>query len=188
MRAAIQIFSVIFATTAFCLQPATLKVGSRYAIKFADIDGRRLATDDGHVVLLAVINREDEAKAQQLGDSVPRRFIGNPNYRAVNVVHLDDVISNSLRPVTSMLLRRHRETHIADMRKVYQSRHLKTDPADDIFAVGDFDGAISRQLNLSDNQFAVFVFGRNGRLFGNWNEIPSVESLSAAMTAAGAAN
>ena len=188
MRAAIQIFSVVIASTAFCLQPPALKIGAKYAIQFVDIDGRQLATDDGHVVLLVVINREDEGKARLLGDSVPRRFVGNPNHRAVTVVHLDDVISNSLRPVTRMLLRRHRETHISDMRKVYQSRHLKSDPTNDIFAVGDFDGAISKQLNVPGNQFAVFVFGRNGRLFGNWSMIPSVESLSAAMTAADAAN
>ena len=188
MRAAIQIFLVMLASTAFCMQPATLKLGSKCAIRFTDIDGRPLATDDGHVLLLVMINREDEAKAQQLGDAVPGRFIGNPNYRVVTVVHLDDVISNSLRPFTCMLLRRHRETHIADMRKVYQARHLKSDPAADIFAVGDFDGAISKQLNVQGNQFAVFVFGRNGRLFGNWSDIPTVESLSAAMTTADTAN
>jgi hypothetical protein len=49
--------------------------------------------------------------------------------------------------------------------------------------VADFDGTASSQLGGQPEatEFHVFVFGRNGELLQQWNEVPSAEDLAAAL-------
>lgn len=186
-RTAIQIFCCLLAVASSNAEVPPLHVGSKYAIDMADVDGRHISTADGHVTVLVVIQRDGEGRAQTLGDRVPGRFIGKATHRIVTVINLESETMTPLRGIANMLIRRHRDAHIADMRKVYLSKNIKRDPLQDIFAVADFDGHLLQQLHAQHGKFVAMVFGRDGRLFANWDAVPTSEALASAMTSADSA-
>ena len=64
-----------------------LSTGNTYSISFADIDGNKLSTADGHVTVLVLTTSADREQARTVGDHVPDFCLGNPAYRMITVIH-----------------------------------------------------------------------------------------------------
>jgi hypothetical protein len=156
-----------------------LTVGQGYRLKFDDLDGNTLLTDDGHVSIVVLTTRANWPKAEELGDHVPDFYLGNPLYRLVTVVDF----GQHNAPVRGLLtagarLRLHMAARRAQPR--YDRKKISRDPRRDIFAVADFDGTAVLQLGSKPGtgSFRVFVFGRNGELLAQWNDLPGTNELA----------
>ena len=82
-----QCFFLVLLLAATTLQAAELRVGNNYQLMFTDVDKRQLSTSDGHVIIISVVTRENEAKAQALGDRVPHQYYGDPKFRLITLVN-----------------------------------------------------------------------------------------------------
>lgn len=164
-------------------EAADLRVGNNYQLTFTDVDQEQLSTSDGHVTIFSVVTRENEPKAQALGDRVPKQFYGDPNYRLVSIVNFQQGIFAPFRGVLMAIIRHRLDAEAKNLQKVYSERKLKRNPRDDIYVVADFDGKAVSQLGMAPKspEFAVFVFDGNGRLVRRWNDVPSAEAITAAL-------
>jgi hypothetical protein len=178
-----QYFFLIAMLAAITLQAAEMRVGNNYPLTFSDVDQHRLSTADGHVTIITVVTRKDEAKAEAVGDRIPRQYYGDPKFRLVNLVNFQQGIFVPFRGVIMALIRHRLDVEAKELQKVYTERHLKRNPRDDIFVVADFDGKAVSQLGIAPTspEFAVFVFDGRGRLLRRWNDVPSAEALADAM-------
>ena len=50
-----------------------LSTGNTYLISFADLDGQKLSTADGHVTIVVLTTSADREQARSVGDHVERR-------------------------------------------------------------------------------------------------------------------
>ena len=160
-----------------------LSVGTTYSLSFVDIDGGKLSTADGHVTVIALTTPADRDKARTVGDRVPERCLGNPDYRMITVIRFTrrhTVIGQRL--VTAFAWHRISE-EASRLQARYNAKGIKRDAQKDIFVVIDFDGSASSQLGEPQRatDFCVFVFGRKGELLAQWRGVPSSEQLAAAM-------
>jgi len=178
-----QYFFLLLVLAATTLPAAELRVGNSYQLIFTDVDQERLATSDGHVSIVSVVTRENEAKAQALGNRVPQQYYGDPKYRLINIVNFQQGIFAPLRGVIMAIIRHRLDAEAKNLQKVYTERKLKRNPRDDIYVVADFDGKAVSQLGMAPKspEFAVFVFDGRGRLVRRWNDVPSAEALTAAL-------
>ena len=178
-----QYFFLIGLIAATTLHAAELRVGNSYQLKFTDVDQEQLSTSDGHVTIASVATRDNEAKAQALGDRVPKQFYGDPNFRLITIVNFQQGIFAPLRGVIMAIIRHRLDAEAKNLQKVYSERKVKRNPRDDIYVVADFDGKAVSQLGLAPKspEFAVFVFDGGGRLIQRWNEVPSAEALTQAL-------
>lgn len=178
-----QYFFLIGLMAATTLPAADLRVGNSYQLTFTDVDQEQLSTSDGHVTIISVVTRENEAKAQALGDRVPKQYYGDQKFRLVNIVNFQQGIFSPFRGVIMAIIRHRLDAEAKNLQKVYSERKLKRNPRDDIFVVADFDGKAVSQLGLApkSSEFAVFVFDGRGRLVGRWSEVPSAEALTQAL-------
>ncbi|MEY2558819.1 MAG: hypothetical protein QOE34_2244 [Verrucomicrobiota bacterium] len=163
-----------------------LRPGNTYALTITDVDRQQLSTSDGHVTIITVVTRKDEQKAQQVGDRVPHVYLGDPKYRLITMVNFQQKIFSAFRGMTMVIIRNRLDAEAKDLQKIYTARHLTRNPRSDIFVVADFDGNAVSQLGIapSSSEFAVFVFDGRGRLVRRWNDVPSVDALSAALSEA----
>jgi hypothetical protein len=158
-----------------------LSSGQRYVVKFSDVDGRAISTADGHVTVLVLTTTEDLTRAHAVRDHVPDYCLGNANYRMITVLHFKRRHTRLARAI-AMTLVRHR---INEEAKVLQTRYnalkISRPVREDIHVVADFDGSISPQLGAQPGTtgFHVFVFGRDGELLEQWDDVPSAEQLAA---------
>jgi hypothetical protein len=164
-------------------QAADLRVGGNYQLAFTDVDHERLSTSDGHVTIISVVTRENESKAQALGDRVPRQYYGDPNFRLITIVNFQQGMFAPLRGVVMAVIRHRLDAEAKNLQKVYSERKVKRNARDDIYVVADFDGKPVSQLGIApkSSEFAVFVFDRRGRLVRKWNDVPSAEALTVAL-------
>jgi hypothetical protein len=178
-----QYLFLILLMAATTLPAAELRVGSNYQLTFTDVDHEQLSTSDGHVTIISVVTRENEAKAQALGDRVPKQYYGDPKFRLVNLVNFQQGIFAPFRGVITAVIRHRLDGEAKNLQKVYSERKLKRNPRDDIFVVADFDGKAVSQLGMTpkSSEFAVFVFDGRGRLVRRWNDVPSAEALAVAL-------
>ena len=167
-------------------QAIELRLGSTYTLTFADVDRHQLSTSDGHATIITVVTRKDEQKAQQVGDRVPHVYLGDPKFRLITIVNFQRSIFPPFQGMIMALIRNRMDAEAKDLQKVYAAKHLTRNPRSDIFVVADFDGKAVSQLDIaaSSSQFAVFVFDGRGRLVRRWNDVPSAEALSAALSEA----
>jgi hypothetical protein len=174
-------FLIAWAATA-TLQAVQMRVGNNYPLSFTDVDRHQLSTADGHVTIMTVVTRKDEAKAQAVGDHIPRQYYGDPKFRLVTLVNFQQNIFPPLRGMVSALIRHRLDQEAKELQSVYTERHLNRNPRDDIYVVADFDGKAVMQLAISptSSEFAVFVFDGHGRLVRRWNDVPSAEMLAQA--------
>ena len=160
-----------------------LSVGTTYSLNFVDIDGGKLSTTDGHVTVIALATPADRDKARSVGDRIPERCLGNPDYRMITVIRFTrrhSVIGQRLVTVFA----RHLITEAAGrLQPRYNAMGIKRDAQKDIFVVIDFDGSASSQLGETEGatDFCVFVFGQKGELVAQWRGVPSSEQLAAAI-------
>ncbi len=159
-----------------------LQVGNTYPLTFTDVDQRHLSTSDGHVTIITVVTREDEQKAQAVGDRFSQKHLVDPKCRLVNLVNFQQKIGPLLRGIVTAIIRHRLENEAKELRET-TAKHLTHDVRSDLFVVADFDGKAVSQLDIAptSTEFAVFVFDGHGRLVRRWNDPPSEEALSAAI-------
>jgi hypothetical protein len=167
-------------------QADELHPGNTYSLSFNDVDRQQLSTSDGHVTIITVVTRKDEQKAQQVGDRVPRVYLGDPKFRLITVVNFQKGIFPPLQGMIMAIIRARLDAEAKELQKIYTAKHLTRNPRSDIWVVADFDGKAVSQLGIAatSSEFAVFVFDGRGRLVRRWNDVPSAEALAAALSEA----
>ncbi len=173
----------LVALAAAIAQAAELRVGSNYPLTFTDVDRRDFSLADGHVTIISVVNRRDEAKAESVGDRVSKISFGDPKVRLITLVNFQQNILLPLRGMVSAVIRHRLDLEAKEVQKKYAERHINRDARNDIFVIADFDGKAVSQLGISpiSSEFAVFVFDGRGRLVRRWNDVPSGEMLAQAI-------
>ena len=162
---------------------ADLMVGQVYKVNFVDVDGNAFSTGDGRITVLVLTSTNDNAKAQLVGDRIPDFCVGNLAYRMVTLVNFQKKRFAATRAVLRALMRSRLDAAAKRLQGRYQSKGIERDARKDVSAVPDFDGAIVTQLGVafSSDAFRVFVFGKNGELLREWNDVPRSEELAAAL-------
>ncbi len=178
-----QYFFLIAAWAATPLRAAELRIGNNYPLTFSDVDRHQFSTADGHVTIISVVNRRDEAKAQSVGDRVSQLSFGDPKIRLITLVNFQQNIIPPLRGMVSAVIRHRLDSEAKEVQKSYAERHINRNARDDIFVVADFDGKAVSQLEINpiSPEFAVFVFDGRGRLVRRWSDVPSQEALAQAI-------
>jgi len=165
---------------------AELQTGGVPHLIFRDVDGQEHSTSNGHVTIITVVTRQNEAKAKAVADRVPDRCLGNPKYRYVTLVNFQRKIPGPLQGLTKAIIRKRLTAEANRLRPKYTAKHITHDPRQDIFVVADFDGAGVTKLGLSPDSdgLGVFLFNGQGKLIARWSEVPPEDALAKAVSAA----
>jgi hypothetical protein len=163
-----------------------LRIGNAYPLSFTDVDKQQLSTFDGHVTVITVVTRENEPKAQTVGDRIAPVYMGNRKYRLINLVNFQQKIIPPFRGMISAIIRGRLDAEAKKLQKIYTAKKVNRNPRHDMFVVADFDGKAVSLLGIdaASSEFAVFVFDGKGRLVGRWNDLPSAEALTEAINEA----
>ncbi|MDQ2658895.1 MAG: hypothetical protein M3Y03_00570 [Verrucomicrobiota bacterium] len=177
----------LLCATALCLPAGELATGSIHALTFQDVDGGAISTTDGHVTIITVVTRQNEAKARQVADLVPDRYVGDPKYRYVTLVNFQRKLAGPFQGLTRAIIRNRLDAEAKTLGPDYATKHLSRDPRKDLHVIADFDGSAVARLGLpaASNQVAVFLFGPKGKLLARWNDVPPGDSLPKAIAASG---
>lgn len=162
---------------------AALSIGTTYSLSFIDIDGDKLSTADGHVTVIVLSTPADREKASAVGDRVPERCLGNPDYRMITIVRFARRHTVIGRRIATVLVRHRVNEEASRLQARYKEKGIERDARKDIFVVTDFDGSVSSQLDKSTGgtDFCVLVFGGNGELLAQSHGVPSAEQLAVAL-------
>jgi hypothetical protein len=163
-----------------------LQPGNIARITFRDVDNNEHSTASGHVLIITVVTRQDESKAQAVADHVPERYLGDRRYQYITVVNFQKKMFPPLQGLTKTIIRNRLNAEANRLRPEYAAKKINHDPRQDMFVVADFDGNAVSQLGLApeSDTFAVFVFNGRGKLVARWNEVPSEDSLATAIKSA----
>jgi hypothetical protein len=159
---------------------AELSADQVHALKFNDVDGNKLSTADGHVSVLVLTTKPNLRRAEMVGDRVPDYCLGNSTYRMITLVKFGQH-TTLVRAFLTSMARRRLDAEAKQLQKRYAANKIEKNARRDVFAVVDFDGSLSSQLNSESSEFRVFVLGRHGELLKQWNEVPTADELSAAL-------
>ena len=133
--------------------------------------------------MIVLTTPADREKARTVGDRVPERCLGNPDYRMITIVRF--VRSHTVvgRRIATAFIRHRVNDEANRLQARYEGKKIARDARKDIFVATDFDGSISSQLGEAKGaaDFCVFVFGRNGELIAQWHGVPSAEQLATAL-------
>ena len=178
-----QYLFLALAFSAISAEAVELKAGGNYPLTFTDIDRHPFSTADGHVTIISVVNRRDEAKAESVGDRLTKISLGDPKVRLITLVNFQQNILPPLRGMVSAVIRHRLDLEAKELAKTYAARHINRNAREDIFVVADFDGKAVSQLGINPTspEFAVFVFDGKGRLVRRWSDVPSEEALAQAI-------
>jgi hypothetical protein len=135
------------------------------------------------VTVLVVTTPLDSEKARVVGGRVPGYCLGNSSYRMITILHFSKKRTRIGRKIATILVRHRLNEEAKRLQARYDAKKIASNARSDIFAVADFDGTASSRLGGQSQaaEFHVFVFGRNGELLQQWNEVPSAEDLAAAL-------
>jgi hypothetical protein len=160
---------------------AALSSRQRYVVKFSDVDGRAISTADGHVTVLVLTTTEDLTRAHAVRDHVPDYCLGSTSYRMITVIRLAERHTRLGRAVVTTLVRHRIDEEAKVLQRRYNALKISRPAREDIHVVADFDGSVSAQLGAqpSATAFHVFVFGRDGKLLRQWDDVPSAQQLAA---------
>src|ERR1041384_1469195 len=178
-----QRFFLVLCLAAANVQAIQLRPGNTYPLTFTDVDRRQLSTADGHVTVISVVTRRDEAKAQTVGDRVSQITFADPKVRLITLVNFQGNILLPLRGMVSAVIRHRLDTEAKDIQKSYAERHINRNAREDVYVIADFDGKAVAALGIAptSSEFAVFVFDGKGRLVRRWSDVPSSDALSQAI-------
>lgn len=156
--------------------------GENYRINFVDVDGNTLSTADGRITTVVLVNQSNIDKARAVGDCTPDFCLGNSSYRMITVLAFEKKHSKPVRMILSSLMRRRLDSEARRLQSRYDQLKIARNARQDVSAVADFDG-ISTQLGAQPAAalFRVFVFGRNGKLLQQWDDVPAAEELAAVL-------
>jgi hypothetical protein len=162
---------------------AQLTDGKNYRVDFVDVDGNALSTSDDRITTVVLTNQSNVDKARAVGDRTPESCLGNPSYRMITVVAFEKAHSKPVRMIMTSLMRRRLDSEARRLQSRYDQLKIARNARQDVSAVADFDGAITKLLGgqPAADLFRVFVFGRNGELLKQWNEVPKPEELAVAL-------
>jgi len=165
------------------LNAVQLRPGNNYPLSFTDVDRHQLSTADGHITIISVVTRRDEAKAQTLGDRVSKITVGDPKFRLITMVNFQQSMLPPFWGIASAVIRHRLDAEAKDIQKSYAQRHINRNARDDIYVIADFDGKAVSQLGISpsSSEFAVFVFDGKGRLVRRWSDVPPEDALTQAL-------
>lgn len=184
IQRALQIFSLVAILILACDTHVhgALSVGTAYQIDLIDIDGNKLSTADGHVTIVVLATPADREKARSVGDRVPERCLGNPDYRMITIIRFTRRHLAIGRKIATALVRHRVNDEASRLQARYREKGIARDARKDVFVVTDFDGSIASHLGepAGGTDFCVFVFARNGELIAQWRDVPSSEQLAAA--------
>ena len=181
-----RLFLLIALITVPALWATDLRQGQVYSVTFTDVDQHQISTADGHVTVVTVVTRNDEEKAQAMGDMFPREFLADPKFRLITLVNFQQKILGPFRGLVLRIIRYRLEAEAKELQKDYATKHLNRNARSDILVAVDFDGKTVPEFGIAANssEFAVFVFDGRGRLVKHWNDVPSAEALTAALNGA----
>ena len=184
IRGALQFFfcaAVYFSLVLFAR--GELSIDKIYTLNFIDIDSNKLLTNDGHISVIVLTTTGDFKKARAVGDRIPDFCLGNPAYRMITVINFQKKRSAPLRMIFTAVVRHRIAAEAKQLQSRYTAKKIDKDARRDIFVVTDFDGGAVSQLGseLQSSTFRVFVFGRNGELLRQWDDVPSAQELVAAV-------
>ena len=164
-------------------QAVELQVGGSYSLTFSDVDQHQLSTSDGHVTIITVVTKENEQKAQLVGDWFSQTHLVDPKCRLITVVNFQQKIVPLFRRIALAVIRHRLELQAKALRELYSAKHINRNPRSDLFVVADFDGKTVSQFNIvpTSAEFAVFAFDGQGRLVRRWNAAPGSEALTTAI-------
>src|SRR5947208_3044190 len=109
------------ATTARAIE---LRLGNNYPLTFTDVDRHQLSTADGHITIISVVNRRDEAKAETVGDRVSQISFGDPKFRLITLVNFQQNILPPLRGMVSAVIRHRLDVEAKEIQKTYAEPQL----------------------------------------------------------------
>ena len=182
---AFQFFLSVKAVSFLFVAPlhATLSVGQIYALNFIDVDGHTLSTADGHVSVVVLITTAESEKARAVGDRVPDYYLGNPSYRMITVLNFTRKHTQIGRKIATVLVRHRLDEEAKRLQARYDAKKIARNARDDVFAVADFDGTVSSRLSGQPGAtgFHVFVFGKDGALLKQWDDVPAADDLAAVL-------
>lgn len=180
-RAQIFLTAIFFAPSISIF--AQLKTGDNHQINFTDVDGTALSTVDGHITTVVLTTQSGIDKARAVGDRTPDLCLGNSIYRMVTVLAFEKKHSKPMCMILSSLMRRRLDAEGRRLQNRYDKLKIGRDARRDVFAVADFDGTVAAQLGFQPvaGLFHVLVFGKNGQLIKQWNNVPSAEELGSAL-------
>jgi hypothetical protein len=160
-----------------------LSNGQRYTVNFSDVDGRTLSTADGHVTVLVLTTKEDLTRAQAVGDNIPDYCLGNEKYRMITVLKLMKRYTQLGRTVAMTLVRRRVDEQAKRLQVRYEEKKISRPARRDIYVAADFDGSVAIKLGAQPGaiEFHVFVFGPDGELLKQWEDVPTAQELAAAL-------
>lgn len=181
-----RIFLVALALAPWQGSAGELQPGAVRTAALRDVDGKTHSTAGGHVSIIVVITRQNEAKARAVADRVPESLIGNPKFPFLTVINFQGRIFGPLQGLTRRIIRTRLDAEAERLRPQYTARHLGHDPRQDIFVVADFDGSAVEQLGLASasTELAVLIFNAHGKLIAHWNDVPTEAALARALSAA----
>ena len=177
----------VLITSAICLLPisifADLTVGQTYRVGFVDVDGNSLSTADGRITTIVLTTQAGIGRAHAVGDRTPDLCLGNPTYRMITVLVFETKHTKPTRFVLTSVMRHRLDSEGHRLQDRYDKLKIARDARRDLSCVADFDGAIARQLGSEPGSalFHVLIFGKNGELLKQWNDVPTTEELSAAL-------
>src|SRR5437660_12813135 len=84
------------------------------------------------------------------------------------------------RFIATPLIRHRINIEAVQLQRRYDARGIRKDAHRDVFVIPDFDDT-SRPLGAGPDAaaFRVFVFGRDGKLLRQWEDVPSAADLAA---------
>lgn len=157
-------------------------LGRIYAVNFADVDGNKLATADGHITVIVFSRVADLDKARLVGERIPEYCVGNPAYRFFTVVSFQKRQSRPRRFIANMMARRRLDAEAKRLQPRYVAKKLTRNPRRDVFAVLDSDGKAAASLGIEANlPFRVLVLSGKGELLQRWTNVPTAEQLAAVL-------
>ena len=182
----LQTFFVLLLPLIFLGAATPLQIGAIARLSFQDVDGNTHPTANGHVTIITVVTRQNEAKAQAVADHVPDHCLGDRRYAYITLVNFQKKLFPPLQGLTRTIIRNRLDAEANRLRPEYSSKHINHDPRGDIFVVADFDGKAVTQLGLAPEYdgIAVFVFNGHGKIVARWNDVPSEDALAKAISAA----
>jgi len=178
---------ILFAVLALCTASIWIlpqpTAGENYRVNFVDVDGNAFSTADGHITILVLLGKSNIDKAHTVGDRTPDFCLANSVYRMITVLAFEKKHSKPVRMILTSLMRRRVDSEARQLQTRYDQLKIARNARQDISAVADFDGTISTQLGAQGTAglFRVFVFGRNGQLLKQWNDVPKAEELAAVL-------
>lgn len=180
------IFAAFLLAESASAQANPLAVGKVHKLTFGDVDGNDLSTADGHVTIMTVVTRENEAKARTVAELVPDRCVGDPRYRYITLVNFQGKLLGAVHGLTRSIIRGRLDAEAKKLQDDYTAKQLTRDPRKDIYVIADFDSEAVLRLGLAgeSEEIAVFVFDPAGKLIARWNDVPPGDSLPQAITAA----